>query len=243
MRLAVISDVHANLPALEAVLADIERRGADRVVDLGDRAGGPLWPRETLRRMAEIPGVRGNHDRWIAERDLDALGPWDRLARTELDAAERASLLALPRRLEVAPGVLAFHASPGSDTELLTERPEGGRLVMVAPSAVAATLGELEATVMLCGHSHVPRVMQLPDGRLIVNPGSVGCPAYRNPRPPAHQFETGSPHARYALLEQDAGRTTVDLVSVPYDHASAARRAEANGYPEWVAPLLTGTMG
>lgn len=243
MRLAVISDVHANLPALEAVLADIARRGADRVIDLGDRVAGPLWPRETARRLADIPGVRGNHDRWVAENDPATLGPWDRLARQELGEGELAALRALPQRLEVAPGILAFHARPDADGELLTEEPRHGRVAMLSPAIVAERVGALPARLMLCGHSHVPRVMELADGRLVVNPGSVGVQAYRNPSPPVHVHEMGSPHARYAIIEIEATRITIDLVALPYDAASAARRAEANGHPDWVAPLLSGTMG
>jgi diadenosine tetraphosphatase ApaH/serine/threonine PP2A family protein phosphatase len=78
---------------------------------------------------------------------------------------------------------------------------------------------------------------------MIVNPGSVGCPAYRNPRTPAHAFESGTPHARYVLIELEGERITVDFVCVPYDWDGAARRAEANGHPDWIVPLTTGTMG
>jgi predicted phosphodiesterase len=243
MRLAVISDVHANLPAVEAVLADIARRGADLTIDLGDRVGGPLWPAETFALLAEVPGVRGNHDRWVAERARDALGPWDRLAFDTLGEAERTALLALPERLEITPGVVAFHANPHNDADLLTEQPEGGRLVMLPPSTVADRLDGLSARLFLCGHSHVPRVMQLPGGALVVNPGSVGCPAYRNPHPPAHVHEMGAPHARYALVDVAPGAISVALISVPYDVERAARRAEETGYPDWVRPLTTGTMG
>lgn len=243
MRLAVISDVHANLPALEAVLADIATRAADCVVDLGDRVAGPLWPRETAQRLASIPGVRGNHDRWVAERAPDALGPWDQFAYQELAPAERGALLALPERLEVAPGVVAFHARPDNDSELLTEEPQHGRVVMLSPAFVAERLKGIAARLMLCGHSHVPRIMRLPDERLVVNPGSVGIQAYLNPNPPAHIHEMGAPHARYALIDIDDARITVDLIAVPYDWQAAARRAEANASPDWVTPLLTGTMG
>ena len=69
MRLAVIADIHGNLPALEAALSDLERRGADGIVNLGDCVSGPLWPRETMDLLDTLglPTVRGNHDRWVAE--------------------------------------------------------------------------------------------------------------------------------------------------------------------------------
>src|SRR5262249_4722877 len=77
MRIAVISDIHGNLAALEEVLADIVRRGADVTVNLGDICASPLWPRETFERLEglNLPTVRGNHDRWVAERPREILGP------------------------------------------------------------------------------------------------------------------------------------------------------------------------
>ena len=77
MRLAVISDIHGNLRALEAVLADIKGRAVDATVNLGDLAAGPLWPRETVELLDTLglPTVRGNHDRWMGDRPLDKLPP------------------------------------------------------------------------------------------------------------------------------------------------------------------------
>ncbi len=95
MRLAVISDIHGNLLALEAVLADIAERGVDAIVNLGDCVTGPLWPRETFERLAELdlPTVRGNHDRWIVEKAEAELSPAGRFARDALTrgAARHAS--------------------------------------------------------------------------------------------------------------------------------------------------------
>ena len=77
MRLAVISDIHGNVRALEAVLKDITTRGVDDIVNLGDWVAGPLWPRETFELLAGlgIPSVRGNHDRWATDRPDDKMPP------------------------------------------------------------------------------------------------------------------------------------------------------------------------
>ena len=99
MRIAVIADIHGNILALEAVLADLARRGgADHVVNLGDCVSGPLWPRETMERLEGLawPTVRGNHDRRVADDPLDAMGPSDRFAHDRLTAAQRDWLAALP---------------------------------------------------------------------------------------------------------------------------------------------------
>jgi predicted phosphodiesterase len=203
MRLAVIADIHGNLLALEAVLADLEGRGADLIVDLGDCASGPLWPRETMERLAELDvlTVRGNHDRQVAELAPEAMGDSDRFAFGELTRDQRALLGAPPITRFIAPGILACHATPARDDLYLIEEVENGRLMRGAPDAIGKRLGAVEARIVLCGHSHRPDLVRLPNGSIILNPGSVGGPAYDDAGPPAHVSESGSPHARFALLE------------------------------------------
>ena len=115
MRIAVISDIHGNLRALEEVLADITERSVDLTVNLGDCVTSPLWPRETLELLdtLALPTVRGNHDRWI-DHEPDAVGDTESVvfARAELSDAQRKQLFSLPPSLVVADGVLAVHGSP-----------------------------------------------------------------------------------------------------------------------------------
>src|SRR5947209_4804674 len=117
MRLAVIADIHGNLPALEAVLADIGRRGAERMINLGDCVSGPLWPRETCERLTAIgiPTLCGNHDRWVATLPSAELGPSDRYTLGQLDEAQLAWLRDLPPMLKLDNGIVAFHGRPGDD--------------------------------------------------------------------------------------------------------------------------------
>tara|TARA_R110002020_G_scaffold113518_22_gene261178 strand:- start:1578 stop:2327 length:750 start_codon:yes stop_codon:yes gene_type:complete len=247
MRIAVIADIHGNLPALDAVLADIAARGgADLLVDLGDRASGPLWPRETMDRLAVLDAVtvRGNHDRQVATLAPERMNASDRFTVEAISPAQRDALGALPPAAMVAEGILAMHASPGSDTRYLLERIEGGELVRDGHDAIARRLGEVgNASIVLTGHSHRPDMVCLDSGITIVNPGSVGCPAYDDDAPP-HVSETGSPHARYAILTPDpaGGTPSVQFLAMAYDHEGAARRAEANGRPDWAGALRTGFM-
>jgi predicted phosphodiesterase len=124
MRLAVIADVHGNLRALEAVLADIRSRGADVIVNLGDCVTSPLWPRETLELLDTVgmPTVRGNHDRWIAQPSTAPNSPSIAFSREALSATQRAALGALPATVALDAGVLAVHGTPTSDAEYLLER-------------------------------------------------------------------------------------------------------------------------
>jgi predicted phosphodiesterase len=245
MRLAVLSDIHGNLPALEAVLDDLAGRTIDQIVNLGDCASGPLWPRETLAGLIALrwPTVRGNHDRVLGRDRPDSMGPSDRFAHGETESAQRTWLTLLPPALVVGEGVLAFHARPGDDDAYLLEDIEDGRLVPAPAETVAMRLSGIEGSVILTGHSHLPSVAWLPDRRAVINPGSVGLPAYEDPETPAHVSESGAPLARYAIVTVEGGALrSVDLVAVAYDHEVAARQALDNGRPDWAHALRTGRM-
>lgn len=248
MRLAVITDIHGNVAALEAALSDIAMRGIEKILCLGDCASGMMWPRETVDLLVAhgIPCVRGNHDRWVAESAADAMSTQDRVAHAETTEAQRAWLGGLPTSLVPAPGVLACHGTPSSDTENLLEEPRDGRLGPAPVAEIEARLGAegMAARVVLCGHSHQAGVVRLPGGPLVVNPGSLGLPGFRVTRAPhPHVSEARSPHARYAIVTLDeAGRDVAELIALPYDWDAAARRAEARNAPVWAHLLRTGFL-
>ena len=251
MRLAVVSDIHGNLPALEAVLADAARSGAEAIVNLGDIVSGPLWPAETARRLMalDLPTIAGNHERQLG-RDPQRLGWSDAQTLPELDAAQRTWLAALPPTLTLAGGrVLAVHGTPFSDLQYLMETVIPG-LGDDGPGIRAATEPELRdrlgtlppgVEVLLCGHSHVPRVASV-EGVLVLNPGSVGLPAYDDTWPHPHHVENGSPHARWALLDERADGWHATLHATPYAHEAAAARAESQGRIDWAAALRSGRV-
>ncbi|MCO6417787.1 metallophosphatase family protein [Siccirubricoccus sp. KC 17139] len=245
-RLAVLADVHGNVPALEAVLADVKAAGAGAMVNLGDCISGPLWPAESCAALMAtgMPTLRGNHDRWVADAALAERLPSDRYARAETSAAQQDWLRALPPLLRPLPGVLAFHACPADDNAYLLEEVAAGRLALAPAAAIAARLGPATGErLVLCAHSHQPRLVHLPDGRAVVNPGSVGCPAYADPMAAEpHVSETGSPAARYALLElgPDGALLGCEFRALAYDWEAAARRAEANDSPAWAQALRSG---
>ena len=194
-KLAIIADIHGNVAALEAVLADIRALGVADIVNLGDCVSGPLWPRETMAVLQQLalPTVRGNHDRWLAESDRARMGPSDAFAFDQLTPAQIASLGRLPpeRRLDL--DVLAVHGRPSSDVEYLLEDVADGRLLPATADRLDPRLGGSSAAVVLCGHSHQARVVRTPANVLIVNPGSVGCPGYLDPTPPAHVWASPAP--------------------------------------------------
>lgn len=253
MRLAAISDIHGNLPALEAVLAAIERDGVDVIVNLGDILSGPLWPRETAARLMALalPTIAGNHERQLLSLPPERQSASDRHAARALGDAERAWLHGLPPALRLDRDIHCCHGTPASDLHYLLETvtPDFGR--HGSPGLRPASTAELAercagvpaGALLLCGHSHVPRAMQVAGGPLVVNPGSVGLPAYDDAVPATHWVETGSPHARWALIERAADGWQVALRATAYDWDGAARRAEAHGRGDWADALRSGRVG
>jgi predicted phosphodiesterase len=241
MRLAIISDIHGNLAALEAVLADVKTRGADLAVNLGDCCTSPLWPRETMELLdtLKLPTVRGNHDRSMIDWPRERMNRAGAYTYDSLTAAQRAALGALPRTVRLAGGILAVHGTPASDTTYLLEDKHEGRLLMSTRDAIGERLAGIEASVVLCGHSHHANVAFGPGDCLIVNPGSVGCPLFGD-GPDAPQCDARAPHARYAIMTKRRGRWAVDLIALDYDWDAAAERARANGREDWAAVYTSG---
>lgn len=251
MRIAVLSDIHGNLPALEAVLAEIAREGIERVVNLGDILSGPLWPRETAERLMPLgwPTIAGNHERQ-ALATARRQGFSDGFARVSTTPAQRAWMASLPPALDIDDGdVHLVHGTPAVDFEPLLETvmpdlgAHGSPGIRAASAAeVRARLGFTRATLVLCGHSHLPRVMAL-GGTLVVNPGSVGLPAYDHVHPFDHVVECGSPHARWAVVARTDHGWQAQIRLTAYDWAVAAARAESLGRGDWADALATGFVG
>jgi putative phosphoesterase len=231
LRLALIADIHGNLLALEAVLADLHRQSIDAICNLGDHLSGPLWAAATadLLLAEEMIHIRGNHDRQLLDRPPEQMGASDQAAHAELSADHKAWLAGLPLTTTIG-GILLCHGTPTRDDEYLLEKPDGSGLAR--PS-----LDGVRETVIACGHSHIPRVVTLADGRLIVNPGSVGLPAYNASD---HDMECGSPHARYAILDASGDKLAVEHHAIEYNWNAAAARADERNRPDWAHALRTG---
>ena len=240
-RIAVVADIHGNLAALEAVAAEIGRRGIGTVINLGDHVSGPLWPAETAAWLMERdwPAIAGNCDRTIVEPAREGQGASDRFAAERLTSAQREWLRRLDGTARIEPGVFAFHGIPEDDTVYLLETVERGAVRAATPEELRTRLGPAEGDVLLCGHSHLPGTRRLGPA-LLVNPGSVGLPAYDSDDPEPHVMESGSPAARFAILERDAGHWRAELLSVPYDCRPAVAQARRNGRLDWASALATG---
>jgi putative phosphoesterase len=218
-RVAALYDVHGNLPALEAVLADAEAADVDLFVLGGDLALGPM-PCEVLDRLHDLGErarcLRGNCDRLMVESfDGRPLGSLPVAVREsiewtagQLQRSHRNFLAGLPATLTIAVeelgGVLFCHATPRSDDEIFTSRTPDERL--------RPMLSEVREAILVCGHTHMQFQRDL-DALQVVNAGSVGMPY-------------GQPGAHWLLLSSQ-----IQFRRTAYDVASAARRIEDTEYP------------
>jgi len=246
MRFAAIADVHGNYLALEAVIADIRAQGIGEIVDLGDMASGPLDARRTMDALMALDAVHvlGNHDRYLIDRPPEKMGSWDRPAHAQLDQAHLDWLRAVPPTRLYRDQVFLCHATPARDEIYWLEAVDpDGTVRMASLDAIEKTAEGITQPLILCGHTHVARTVRLRDGRMIVNPGSVGSPGYRDTLPFAHVIEAGTPDARYAILELVDGAWRVTFRHVPYDHDAMAALARQNGQPELASALATGWIG
>ena len=243
-KIAVISDIHGNILALEKITADIKSRQIDLVYNLGDHLSGPLWPKETADFLKQQDWLHllGNHDRNLISHKLDDLGPSDYYAGQRITSDDLEWLKTLPADAETNEGIYLCHGGPRNDLLYLLETIENKRVRLAAPHEIKERLADTDAPLLLCGHTHIPRIVQLDTGQLIVNPGSAGLPAYDDQKPEYHIIENGSPHARYAVLEKNGSSWDVEIIAVSYDHQTAAKKASENGRPDWEIGLNSGFM-
>ena len=242
--LAVIADIHGNRWALEAVLQDIGRRGIQQIVNLGDHLTGPLDPAGTADLLIgrAMMSICGNDDRVLFSPE-EQLSSSQRYTREQLNSMHLDWLRALPATLVVAEEVCVCHGDLFDSPHLLEQVTSAG-VFLRSTSAIEASVASIAQPVILCGHSHVPRTVALPQGKLVVNPGSVGLPAYTEETveeiPVFHSMESGSPHARYAILHKTQDDWQVEHIQVPYNWNHAAHIAQSNQRPDWATWIKTG---
>jgi len=246
MKIAIISDIHGNVLALEAVVADLKAEAPDIVVNLGDCVSGPLWPEETAAILRETgwPTVRGNHDRFVLEDPVEKMGPTDAYAAERLSQASLDWLRTTQPTIRLSDEIFLCHGTPDNDDRYLTEKVEGPKGHLPDEETLLYELKGEASPIVCCGHTHIPRVIRLEKtGQMLINPGSVGLPSYEDDRPLRHKMEAGSPHARYALMTNNSGAWSFLEKILPYDWDAASRRAQENGRPGWARALKHGFYG
>lgn len=250
---AVLADIHANRWALEAVLEDLARHAVDQVVNLGDSLYGPLDPAGTFTLLQQHPmqHIAGNMDRYLLEvhpsfsgtPTIPLTNPTMRFVHTVLPAAAHPWLVGLPRVATAPGGLFLCHGTPLADDEPLLEHITAAGVQLKSTPELVALVEPVAQPTVLCAHTHVAHHVWLDATRTILNPGSVGLPAYQDAAPFPHRMESHSPHAKYCLVTtMDARVVQVAFRHVPYDWQQAARQAEELNRPDWAVALRTGRM-
>lgn len=244
MKLAVISDIHSNVYALEAVLDDISKRGADCIINLGDTLYGPMAPKATYDLLVshDIISICGNQDRMLFQVASDeyVANSTLRFVLNDLGDTPVEWLKTLPFDYQISNDIYACHGSPTNDLTYLLEDVSSGIVRVRADDEIVRMLSGQDSSVILCGHTHIPRVVELSSGQLVVNAGSVGLPAYTDDQPVVHSMETFSSHASYAILEASYAGWNVQQVKVAYEVQDAVAAAVKQGRFDWVHYLATG---
>ena len=228
MRIAVFSDVHGNLVALDAALADAS--GVDAHWFLGDLVAHGPRPAACVRRVRELPGlvaVRGNTDRYtLHEPPLAEAVPSFDWTRSALSPEDLAWLGSLPVEARPRDGVLLVHASPGRDDGPGLDPHDGD------DASIARGFTADAADLILVGHTHHPEERRL-GGARVVNPGSVSLP------------RTSDALTRYAVLTSTDDVWSVEHRVVPYDRDAVLADLAASDHPsaEWLIEKLTTTWG
>ncbi len=243
MKIAVISDIHSNVFALEEALKDIRKKKPALIINLGDTLYGPIKPRETyeLIRNEDIITISGNQDRILPEANEEQVSANPVLDYVIRDIGEGGLrwLSGLAFEYIFEGEMYACHGTPKNDEMYLLENVESGYPLIKSDAEIIAALGGSGEKVILCGHSHLPGIAELSTGQIVVNPGSIGLPAYSDDNPP-HKMETFSPMLSYAMIEKRSGSWKVEFIRLPYDHKKAATEARKNGRDDWAQNLETG---
>jgi putative phosphoesterase len=242
-RLAIIADIHGNSWALDAVLRDIGYKNIQQIVNLGDCLLGPLDPAGTANRLINlnILTIQGNDDR-VLLTPPEHPSAATTYTLEHLKPAHLEWVQSFPTMAVVASEIFLFHGDLAADETYLLEEVTAHGVFLRSTTDIATSLANIDQPVILSGHSHIPRTIFLPPGKLVINPGSVGMPAYTSDLPLPHGMEAGSPHARYAILHKVGNAWQVEHVQVPYDWEKVANVARENGRSDWARWIETGRV-
>ncbi|MGS2761250.1 metallophosphoesterase family protein [Sinomicrobium sp. M5D2P9] len=239
--IAVISDIHGNSLALEAVLKDISTRDINLIVNLGDSLFGPIDPVGTAGQLMSI------------SNSINIMGNCDEILLNEKSNSETFNFVKPVINSDIEKWIRSFkdtwvledimfcHGTPFVNDQYLLEEVNEHGVTHKSSDQLSMELGELSHKYIFCGHSHVFKTQYLPDSKLIVNPGSVGLPAYYDNMPFPHAMESNSPYAEYVIAKKTAEKKwNIEHVMVGYDWEKASSIAKDNGREDYAFAIKTG---
>lgn len=232
MRLAIISDIHSNIEALNAVLKDINDKNIDSTICLGDLVGYCPYPNEVINRIREknVLTIMGNYDDAVGNellicgcdypdpKDMDNASISLNWTIDAVNGENKKYLRELPREMILkfeGKTIYFVHGSPRQMTEYLKENSKEADEVMAA----------LNEDILVSGHTHLP-YKKMYGNKILINSGSVGKP------------KTGHPDANYIIIDITNEKVDVEIIDVPYDYEKIAKSIEENGLPEKFAQII-----
>jgi len=244
MKIAVLSDIHSNVFALEAVIADVKKHDVDVMANLGDILYGPIAPRATYELLMkhDFITISGNQDRQVYEATREEIdtNPTMRFILEDLGHEPIEWMKSLPFDKQLSDDIYFCHGTPSNDLIYLLEDVKLGYARLRSDNEIISLLNGQQSKLICCGHTHTPRTVSLNTGQLVINPGSVGLQAYTDDEPVIHSMETFSSHASYSIVESGAHGWKVHHIRVPYDVQLAINECEKRSRMDWVHFLTTG---
>ncbi len=244
MKLALLSDIHSNVFALEAVIENAKARDVSVMANLGDILYGPIAPKATYKLLMEnnFITISGNQDRQIYESTAEeiAQNPTMQFILDDLGNEPINWMKSLPFDHQLNEDIYLCHGAPESDLIYLLEDVSSGNPVLRDDRVIIDLLAGQNSSLVCCGHTHLARTVKLSNGQTIVNPGSVGLQSYMDEEPVPHSMQNFSYHASYSIIEKLDNGWLVDNIKVPYDVESAVEECRKRNRLDWVHYLKTG---
>lgn len=244
MKIAILSDIHSNVFALDAVIKDVKKHSVDVMANLGDILYGPIAPKATFELLMEheFVTISGNQVRQIHEAKAEEIhcNPTLQFILDDLGTQPLRWLKSLPFDKQLSDDVYLCHGTPKDDLIYLLEDVSKGYAQLRTDSDITQLLSGKSTELICCGHTHTPRAVTLNNGQTIVNPGSVGLQAYTDEEPVIHSMENFNNYASYSIVEKSKGKWKIQNIKVPYDVELAVTESKKRNRLDWVHFLRTG---
>ncbi len=241
-KIAVLSDIHGNSWALKTILDDINKRGIKKIFNLGDSLYGPLDPLGTynLIKKNDIISILGNEDRLIIENiDKKSDNSTLRYVLDNINNDIIKWIKSLPKN-KIINSFFLCHGTPQRDDEYLIEKICKEKVEIKNISELKNIIDFIKQDIILCGHSHIQNTIYINQNKIIINPGSVGLPAYIENNPIIHKMESGNPFTYYTIIERYYSNYNIKNVALKYDFEIAFEMAKLNGRKDWAKWIETG---